>query len=122
MTYRGCWVRTKRSREGELIIDHRASPGLTPEQVGAFNAPAVGKGDIYESAIAVCGHCQFAVILEPNRSRDRGWCSKCDTYLCDECTELLAKTLECRSMKRRVDEAQELIERYGSTQLILGKD
>lgn len=111
---------SKRSREGELLIDHRSSPGLTADEVGSFHAPAVGKGDVYESAVAVCGHCSYAVILKPNRTRERGWCSKCDRYLCDDCTEILARTLECRSMKRQLDQLFEAAER-GTSPLLLGK-
>ena len=84
-------MRSKRSREGEIVIDHRASPGLTPAQVAGF-APAVAKGELYESAVVVCGHCDAAVILEPKRTRDRGWCPKCDRYTCDDCEALRAKT------------------------------
>lgn len=111
-------MRSKRSREGELYIDHRASPGLTAEDVGAFGGPVVKRGEVYESAIIVCGHCQAAVILEPKRTRDRGWCSKCDAYLCDDCTELLARTLQCESIVRRLDDLRNQIERFGSSPLL----
>ena len=102
---------SKRSLEGELLIDHRASPGLTPEHVGAFDAPAVAKGDVYESPVLVCSHCQYAIVMNPQRTRERGWCSKCDQYLCDDCTQLMHVTLECRSFERRKDEILNLAER-----------
>lgn len=111
---------SKRSLEGELYIDHSAGPGLTLEEVGHFNAPAVAKGEVYESAILVCGHCQAAIILNPNRSRDRGWCAKCDHYMCDDCTELAHVTLECRSFERLRDTVLEWAER-GASPLLFPK-
>lgn len=112
---------SKRSLEGELVIDHRASPGLTAEDVGTFDTPTVPKGTLYESAVAVCGHCSYAIILEPKRTRERGWCSKCDRYLCDDCSRVLATTLQCRSIKQQIDQLHDLAER-GSSPFLLGKD
>lgn len=111
-------MRSKRSREGEFLIDHRASPGLTPEQVGGFG-PAVPRGELYESALVVCGHCQAAIILEPKRTRERGWCPKCDRYVCDDCETIRARTLECDSAERRLDKLQAQIETYGTSSLLL---
>ena len=109
---------SKRSREGELLIDHRASPGLTPAQI-LPDVPAVPKGELYESAVVVCGHCQCAIILNPQRTRERGWCAKCDKYLCDACTERLHRTLECRDMERVFDQVQNAIEREGTSLIVL---
>jgi len=100
---------SKRSREGEILIDHRCSPGL----------PSVPQGQIFESAVIVCGHCQFAVILMPLRTRERGWCSKCDKYLCDDCTETLRVTLECRDVERVLDAIQNQAEHDGTSSVLL---
>lgn len=110
---------SKRSLEGELMIDHSASPGLRPEDIGHFDAPAVPKGELYESPLIVCGHCQYAVILNPLRTRDRGWCAKCDKYLCDDCTEALHVTLECTSFEKLKDTVLELAERGVTSPLLL---
>lgn len=109
---------SKRSLEGEILIDHSASPGLTPEQLGGF-APAVGKGEVFESAINTCAHCQAMVVLNPDRTRERGYCSKCDKYLCDACAFRLTVTLTCDSAERRFDRALDEIERFGSSPLLL---
>lgn len=103
--------RSKRSLEGEIFIDHSSSPGLTLEQVGHFDAPAVPKGEIYESAIVICGHCQAVIVLNPQRTRDRGWCAKGDHYMCDDCTEVMHRTLECRSFERLKDTVLELADK-----------
>lgn len=80
-------MRTKRSREAYLEIDHRESPGLTREimRANGLTGPVVGKGEHFKSAMVVCCGCQRDVILNPNRSRDREWCYACDSYMCDDC-------------------------------------
>lgn len=113
---------SKRSLEGEIFIDHRASPGISPGQaVGPLEAPAVARGEVYESGLVVCSHCQAAVILHPKRDRERGWCAKCDKYVCDDCAEQQAITLECRSFERRFEQLHNEIERYGSSSLLLSR-
>ncbi len=92
---------SKPRREGFLLIDHHDSPGVPPELVRAagWPAPVVGAGQTFESPIAMCAHCNTSVILNPNRSRPRGYCRKCDAYVCDspacnsECTPHI-KTIE----------------------------
>jgi len=78
---------TKRSAEGVILIDHRNSPGISPEFMRANNlpGPAVGAGVVFESAVIVCKHCGTDVVLNPNRSREREYCQKCDGYICDSC-------------------------------------
>ena len=74
---------SKRSLEGELTIDNRLSGGA-----------------LFESATITCCHCQRIVVLNPNRTRPRNHCRKCDKYECDEC----AAVGECRPFKRIQDE------------------
>ena len=95
---------SKRSLEGEFMIDHRASPGLTSEQLAGFDAPAVHGGDIYESAMVTCSHCRAGIVLNPQRTRERGYCPKCDKYLCDGCTFLYTRTSECRDFERQLEQ------------------
>jgi hypothetical protein len=113
-------VGSKRRFEGEILIDHMASPGLTADEIGTFGGPVVGKGEVYESAVYTCSHCQFTVVINPQRSRERAWCGKCDRYVCDECAELMRITLNCRDVKRQMDQILEELDRFGSTALILG--
>ena len=113
---------SKRSLEGEILIDHSASPGLTPADVPdlGMDIPIVGKGERFESAINTCGHCAAAIILNPNRTRERGWCQHCDRYICDTCTYLLHQTLRCNTVKRRLEQAYEEAER-GVNPLLITK-
>ena len=81
--------RLRTSYEGYLMIDHRASPGLTAEemrQAGYTNAPNLGEGTYTELPTIRCAHCSNVFIKNPLRTRERGFCWQCDDYLCDQCT------------------------------------
>jgi len=95
-------VFSKRELEGYLMIDHRDSPGLTREQVGT---DALGPGKLYESATFTCSHCQTVVVINPRRTRERGYCPKCDHYICDACE---AKRVQsggaCRTFRQMAEE------------------
>lgn len=97
---------SKRSLEGELLIDHRSSPGLSAEDAAWMGVAArdLGQGCLLEMAIVTCAHCSALVIHNPERTRPREWCSHCDKYICDDCALVLHLTLQCRSVNRRVDE------------------
>lgn len=84
---------TKRSLEGYLLIDHSQSPG-------AGQVPA---GRKFESATVTCSHCHRIVVLNPDRSRERHHCRRCDHYICDWC----AAAGECQPMNKTLDRLQE---------------
>lgn len=96
---------TKSRREGYLLIDHRNSPGVTSEMVLASGRPApiVGEGQIYESPTITCCHCGVGVILNPNRTRPRGYCRNCDHYVCDS----PVCNAECKPFIKTLDDMQE---------------
>jgi hypothetical protein len=73
--------------EGVLMVDHRASPGLPKDfyKPLGIDAPAVGEGKMMEMATITCSHCKGVVVLNPERKRERGYCPKCDQYICDNC-------------------------------------
>ena len=88
---------SQRAREGYVQIDHRNSPGISPELVREINLksgkgfPEVPEGMNFESATRVCCHCGTPVLLNPDRSRPRGYCRRCDAYHCDkiECQDCI---------------------------------
>lgn len=101
---------SKRSLEGYLMIDHRMSPGISQEDVAHVpDAIAVGKGQLFESATNECSHCQRGIILNPLRTRERGYCHKCDKYICTACSLLLHLSGICRPYQQLVDEIYERI-------------
>jgi hypothetical protein len=95
-------MHSKRSQEGYLMVDHRASPGLTeadwlklPENVRAETQPMKG---LFESPTIRCCHCGTIVILNPARTRARGYCARCDHYRCDS-----PACVECFPFTARVE-------------------
>lgn len=105
---------SKRRHEGYLQIDHRESPGVSAELAAASGkrfedtrATPVGKSTLFESSTITCSHCQRVVALHPHRTRERGYCKKCDHYICDGCATVLAQTRECVPFQKILDDAQE---------------
>ncbi len=77
---------SKRSLEGYYLVDNRASGGTLEER-----------------PIVTCSHCQFQIVLNPGRTRDRSECPRCDKYICDGCAGLYAKTNDCQNFQRTLD-------------------
>lgn len=92
---------SKRSLEGYLLIDNRGLPELTPVDLNPINqTPHVRKNQTFESATVTCNHCQYIVILNPDRTRERTYCGKCAHYICDRC----AAVKECKTNEQQFDE------------------
>ena len=93
---------SKRKHEGYLLIDNRYSPGVSEEFIRSTgkDAPIVAPGQTFESATITCSHCNRIVILNPNRTRPRGYCAKCNHYVCDT----PACALECVPFKKVIDQ------------------
>ena len=91
-----------RSLEGYLLIDNRAGA-----PVPAFDGTnAIAPGATFECATVTCSHCHKQLILNPDRSRARGYCPKCDKYVCDECEAIRVKTGECLPLNAKFDRLQ----------------
>jgi ribosomal protein S27AE len=96
-----------RQKEGEFVLDHRASPGVDSEYVRRVERelhaqlPVVPEGALYETAIQTCSHCGAVVVMNPQRTRPRHYCAKCDHYVCDNpiCVT------DCQPIKRMLDQA-----------------
>jgi hypothetical protein len=109
---------TKRSREGELYIDHRASPGLPPDfyrRIGLV-APEAPGGAVVERATVTCCHCNAVVVLNPLRTRARGHCFKCDAYVCDN----PACHRDCTPFDKTLDDAEKRAYREQQQQMLTG--
>jgi hypothetical protein len=79
---------------GYLMIDHRASgQGLT------------------EFKTYTCTHCSAVVIVNPERTRERGKCYQCNHLICDRCAAIYATTRECRNILRLAEESMRQAER-----------
>ena len=98
---------------GFLEIDHRESPGLTPADVAHVpgSIPVAG-GSLLERDVQMCSHCQRGVVLEPLRTRDRGYCPKCNHFVCDSCETIRVKTGECVPFVKVLDVAHNHAEKF----------
>lgn len=85
--------------EGYLLIDHQASPGLTPEDFRkagitehslhklGLSMAEFGEGKRLERATARCCHCGKQVFLNSERVQPRSFCRTCPPgldYVCDD--------------------------------------
>jgi hypothetical protein len=77
----------KTERDGELFVDHRASPGLPEDVARKLGLPPelVGEGKQMRAPTLGCPHCGLGVVLNPLRKRERAHCYQCDAYICDWC-------------------------------------
>jgi hypothetical protein len=82
-------MNSKRRHQGYLLVDNRL---------------AEGPRGLFEADTHTCSHCDAIVMLNPLRTRERGYCRACDKYICDNCNAIKARTLECRPMKKVIDE------------------
>jgi len=100
-------MKSKRSQEGYLLIDHSNSPGIPDDIAIPSGLPAgIGRGK-QELPTFTCSHCQFVLIMNPLRTRERGYCPKCDHYVCDKCNGIRVMTGECRTFSQIVDDKHE---------------
>jgi hypothetical protein len=89
---------SKRELEGYMMIDHRNSPGIENASI------PIGRGRFFQSPTINCSHCERMVVLNPDRSRSRGYCPKCDKYVCDSCEAERVRSGVCRPFKQVIEE------------------
>lgn len=79
---------------GEIVIDHRASPGL-PEDIAraaGYDPWLCREGKVYEAETLTCSHCRGTVVKNIFRTRERHYCTKCSGhYICDACAFLASQ-------------------------------
>ncbi len=102
---------------GYLLIDNRNNEGVSEKQVVDAGLPLVARSGLFEAATITCNHCNAIVVINPDRTRARGFCVKCNSYICDNCYGILHATGVCRTMTQILDELQETAERQS---IILG--
>ena len=108
-------MKTQRSREGYLLIDNTVSPGTAPD-FGLSQGKRVvnvGEGKKLEASTITCSHCKRVVILNPERGRNRTYCSKCAHYVCDRCGLVMKVDGECRSWDVLVEKLREKAAKEG---------
>src|SRR6516162_10494901 len=75
------------SNDGEVMIDHRASPGIPEATANKMVLPPemVREGSQMHAATMGCPHCGGCVVMNPMRQRERAHCFQCHSYICDWC-------------------------------------
>lgn len=89
------------------MIDNRAGMGIPDDMVNQVGLPVGANRGMFEAKIIQCSHCQQGLIVNPLRTRERAYCSKCDHYICDKCKAVAVATGECKTFKQLADEVQE---------------
>lgn len=98
-------MKRKRDLEGYVEVDHSNSPGITAEQAASVGSKSiVPGGTIFKSATITCSHCKAVVILNPDRSRSRGYCRGCDHAICDRCSLLMKLGHPCRPFDKLIED------------------
>lgn len=103
-------MKSIRRHEGFMHVDNRNNSGISDEQMLALGYPVGAGRGLYESSTYTCTHCSAVVIIEPKRTRAREYCRGCDSYICDPCGLVKAKTLTCKTMTQIVDETITAVE------------
>lgn len=77
----------KQIHEGYVMIDHRASPGMTEAEARSlgYEPEHMAGGKLFEAKTNHCNHCGTVVIMNPLRTRERSFCLPCNKYICDNC-------------------------------------
>jgi len=97
-------MKSLRSHEGYLLLDHTNTTGIPDEIMIQHGLPVgAGKG-LFEAATFTCKHCQTIVIINPKRNRERAYCRGCDHLLCDACGAERAITGKCKTFDQLADE------------------
>ena len=97
-------MKSLRSHEGYLMLDHRGGMAVPDELVIAQGLPAGAGRGLFEAPTYTCKHCQRVVVMNPNRTRERAYCRGCDHLICDDCGAEKARTLQCKTFDQKVDE------------------
>ncbi len=84
-------IHSQRSHEGYFLRDDRVSGG-----------------EFIEQPTRTCSHCHRIVMLNPKRTRTRGYCAKCDSYVCDSCEAIRVKTGECVPLIKVFEQQREI--------------
>src|SRR5882757_2764191 len=95
--------------EGELMIDHRNSPGLSEGFARKLGLPPreLGAGGLFEAAMLRCNHCGVTQVKNPARTRERFSCADCGCgYICDNCK---AASLQPEYVHRSFEQIAEMI-------------
>ncbi len=115
-------MRREQSREGYLLVDHRASPGLPADiaRASGYDPRHCGEGAVFEAATLTCSHCKVVFVRNPLRTRERAKCFKCGWhYVCDLCAaEMLRPDYDHLPFEKLVDVERDFADNKGLVQFL----
>jgi len=82
---------------GYFEVDHRKAHSELPP----------GTNSHFEADTYTCSHCQFVVIMNPDRKRERYKCSGCNHHVCDGCAAKRVAGEACKTYAEYVEERLE---------------
>jgi hypothetical protein len=91
-----------------LVITDGLPRGLGYYEVDQRNVHAPlppGTQRHFEADTYTCTHCQFVVVMNPERKRERYKCGGCNHHICDGCAALKAAGGVCKTFAQKIDEA-----------------
>lgn len=101
--------RSLRTGANYLLIDHRDSPGIDSNMFAHLPEhqrplPVEG-GKVWEEDTYSCNHCARTVYLRAITQplSDRGYCPKCDKYICKFCTKTYDATGVCNPLAKQFE-------------------
>lgn len=89
---------------GYLMLDNRNNQGMSEEATIKAGLPIIAQSGLFEASTITCNHCNVIVVINPERTRERPFCVKCNHYICDKCKSIQVVTGECRTMAQVLDE------------------
>jgi hypothetical protein len=72
----------------------------------------------FEADTYTCSHCQFVVVMNPARVRERYKCKGCNHHICDGCAAKLVAGAECKTYAEHIEELMERELRHPDSTII----
>lgn len=92
--------------EGELLLDHRNSPGVPADMLRQVGLPPEAGHGLYRCPTYTCNHCQKGVnvIVGALGTREKRYvCSGCRKVLCEECARRKSLTGVCEPFEEKIE-------------------
>lgn len=83
---------------GYLLIDQTAA-----------GIPVFGGNPKFEADTYTCTHCNYVVVMHPERTRERYKCRGCSHHICDNCAAKRFAGEACKTQQQKFEEEYEAV-------------
>ena len=104
-------MKSLRSNEGQITLDHRNSPGMGEAALAEAGLPLNAGRGYFQAPTYTCHHCQKLCVVRLPRNTELPYCAGCDHHICGTCGQRRAAGLACKPFKQLVDDYLEGIAR-----------